>query len=145
MSLLECADKNIVNRIRRAIPINILQKIIMETYIIYKKKYNNEYSNSLFNLAEEVIDPFKSPNDFEFIFENGFYSYYLLLTLAEDQKNVKFLDENDENILDILNEFREEKDQENNLFFKNSGLLNFLNYFSSLNLILLLKFIFLYL
>ena len=43
-------DENIVNRIRRAIPLSVLSSNLVSTYKVYKNDYK-DYNDKLFNRA----------------------------------------------------------------------------------------------
>ncbi|KAL4511687.1 hypothetical protein ABPG72_012532 [Tetrahymena utriculariae] len=109
VSLLECNinSKEFVTKIVRSIPLNILTNNLSRIYSLYQK-YEKDYVQSIFNRADEDIDPKKPEEYSELIIENGFNLYILVNLFLENKKG---LDEEDDEIKEFFDEFSKEEEE----------------------------------
>ncbi len=106
---------------------SVLKNNLMKNYQLYKKLFNEEYSEKCFNLIQEKIEEYKQPSEKdEFILESGFLCYILMNSLLDNNLSFKG-DEEDEEVNELLREFSQYDSGEKG-FLKN----NILGEFSKL-------------
>ena len=88
MALLEKTDKDsqIIERIRKVLPINSLKNSLVRIYDNYYRIYGDKYVDRSFGWFDKKIDPRVSEKYYECIIENGFNIFLLSQTMIDSVK-----------------------------------------------------------
>ena len=126
VSLLECNDPNdtLIFRIIRMIPLSVLTNNLAYTYDLYKKEFEDEYNENVFERADiDLDDSTKTEEYFELIIDNGFFIYSLMQLFLSNKKGKDMLYEDSE-MNDLLNEFNKDESKKGSMFGEISALGN---------------------
>lgn len=99
-SLLECNDPSdtIILKIKRAIPISLLLKIMTENYRLHESLYQDQYKNSYFlNYDQEIQD--ENDEKSSYIIEIGFHLFFIISTISD--RTVATAKEDEEDLEDL--------------------------------------------
>ena len=73
-----------MERLMKVIDIRVLKKNLTQVFKQYKKLYKEEYNDKVFKHHEEDIDLDRhNLQYYQFVMENGFYTFYLMSTYVD--------------------------------------------------------------
>ncbi|EGR33562.1 MIR domain protein [Ichthyophthirius multifiliis] len=113
VSLLECNDSrsDFIMRIMRIIPVKVLTENLTKIYQLYQKYTKDDYNDDLFNTMDKDIEEGDHIEEKQsLIIENGFHLYTLIKLYISNKEFDDLLDDNDEDMNAILDEFKQEDD-----------------------------------
>ncbi|CAD8076144.1 unnamed protein product [Paramecium sonneborni] len=127
VSLLECCEpqNSDIARLVRVIPLSVLTNNLTRVYKLFKNQFGAINKDEIFKRAEKEITNDIPAVEQEFIIENGFCIFLLIQQFLGNQKAKQLLYEDPE-MNDVLNEFTENNDKEEDNAIANifSGLEN---------------------